>query len=121
MAFAPALTIAPLADSRPWRLFVQALLAAAAALALGCAIYLLEKFLFAPRHRFVENPAEFMMRSLGTAHFLIGWLFLATSPRLRGRSALARLGGWAAVGVLLCLVFAWGGGAKNKFLLVAFY
>lgn len=97
------------------------MLIAFAAVGVGCAIYAVETFVFRSRHRFVENPTEAMMRALGLAHFIVGWLFLFTSPRLHGRMALARLIALTALGAALCLAFALAGGGRNPFVLIAFY
>lgn len=121
MSISSAFATSPLATSLPWRLFVRAIFVAGAALGVGCTIYVIEKYLFAPRHRFVENPAEVMTRTFGTAHFLVGWLFLATSPRLRSASYLAQLTGWLGLGLVLCLCFSQAGGLKNPLALLAFY
>lgn len=109
------------AASVTWRQFQRALLAAAVALGLGVVIYAAEKYLVVPRRRFMENPADVMMRALGLAHFLVGWLYLFSSPRLRSLPALASLSGWTLVGACLCLVFAWLGAHRNPFVLMAFY
>src|SRR5262245_11793228 len=121
MSVAPSIPVLTATDNPAWRLFVRAVVAAGLIIAVGCAIYVVEKYAVAPRRRFVENPVEVMMRAFGIAHFLIGWLFLATSPRLHNRKALTQLAGWIGVGLIPCAIFAVGGGSKNLLLLVAFY
>jgi hypothetical protein len=61
-------------------------------------------------HRLVRSPALVPMTILGIPHFLIGFLFLATSRRVRAPGSVPRLGLLAALSVALCLVYAWGGG-----------
>ena len=107
--------------SASWRQFQTAVALAAAAIALGGVIYLVETFLLGCRHRFVENPSDVMMRGFGLAHFWIGWLFLFTSPSLRNRGSIAKLATFTLLGAAMCL-FSWSqGGMKNPFLLIAFY
>src|SRR5688572_20442181 len=107
--------------SQTWRRFQGALLVSLAAVVFGCVLYVLEKYVLVPPRRFLESPVEVMMRAFGTAHFLVGWLFLFTSPRLRNLSSSAALTGWAAVGVGLSILFAWSGASKNPFVLMLFY
>ncbi|MBI3407706.1 MAG: hypothetical protein HY040_05040 [Planctomycetes bacterium] len=121
MSVAPALPISSLSENIAWRLFVRAVTAAGAIVGVSCTIYLIEKYAVVPRRRFVENPVEIMMRAFGIAHFVIGWLFLATSPRLQDRRAILQLAGWIGCGLVLCSLFAIGGGSKNLLLLIAFY
>lgn len=109
-----------LETSATWRQFQKASLCAVTAVALGCFLYGVERFVLAPPHRFLENPADVVMRSMGLAHFGIGWLFLFTSPRLRCPSSFMRLAWWTLVGVGCCLLFYWAGGAKNPFAMMAF-
>lgn len=108
-------------DSTTWRQFQKALLVALGALLAGCLIYAVEKYVVGIRHRFMENPADVMMRALGVAHFLVGWLFLFTSRRLRNWPATRQLAGWCCLGGLFCLLFAGMGGWKNPLALMAFY
>jgi hypothetical protein len=91
------------------------------AVTVGCSIYGVETFLLRSRHRFMESPAEVMMRAFGLAHFLVGWLFLFTSPRLRSQSALAWLGASTLLGITLCVAFHIVGAGKNPFAVMAFY
>src|SRR4051812_12336771 len=97
-----AIVPTPLSVSPTWRQFQQAIVGMALAIAVGCAIYAVETLLLGCRHRFIESPVDTMTRSVGLAHFLIGWLFLFPSPRLRGPSALLRLATWTLVGTALC-------------------
>jgi len=106
--------------STTWRQFQKALAVALALVLLGCGIYAFEKYVLDCRHRFMENPADVMMRTMGIAHFLVGWLFLFTSPRLRSWPATARLTGWTFLGGLVCMGFAAVGGSKNPFAMMAF-
>jgi hypothetical protein len=103
------------------RQFGRAVVLTGAALGVGCLAYGVETVLLRSPRRFVENPSDVVMRALGLAHFLIGWLFLATSPRLRSPAAVTRLFGWTALGAGLCVGLAWGGGLRNPFLLLLFY
>lgn len=97
------------------------MLLALAAVAVGGIIYLIETYAIGSRHRFVENPSDVMMRAFGLAHFWIGWLFLFTSPRLRSRAALSKLGLLTVVGAAWCLIAWTYGGMSNPLLLMAFY
>jgi hypothetical protein len=103
------------------RQFRRAVLVAFAAIGAGCLIYVVEKYLLAPPRRFVESPSEVMMRAFGLAHFLVGWLFLFTSPRLWKADALSRLGGLALIGIALCSGFFLAGAMKNPLVVMAFY
>src|SRR5262249_46640681 len=95
------------------RNFGRAMAATLAILSCGCLIYAIEKYIFHPRHRFIESPGEGMVRAFGLAHFLIGWLFLLTSPRARHPAAWPRLAVVTAIGIGLCLLFHEAGGTKN--------
>src|SRR5687767_7007464 len=101
--------------SQTWRRFQGALLVTLAVVVLGCVLYVLEKYILVPPRRFLESPVEVMMRAFGTAHFLVGWLFLFTSPRLRNLPSAAALSGWSLLGVGLCFLFAWSGASRNPF------
>jgi hypothetical protein len=94
---------------------------ALAAVILGCVIYGVETFALESRRRFMESPIEIMMRALGLAHFLVGWLFLFTSPRIRSLPNLTRLGGSILLGLALCVGFDLAGAGKNPFAVMAFY
>jgi uncharacterized membrane protein (UPF0136 family) len=87
----------------------------------GCIIYWLEKQAIPYGNRFARNPVELMVRCLGLAHFIVGWLFLFTSRRLRQPAALARLGLGFVAGVGLCVVFAQLGALRNPYLYLFFY
>lgn len=103
---------------RQWR---RAVGLALLAVAVGGVLYALERFVFCPQRRFVENPASIMTRAVGLAHFWIGWLFLLTSPRLRTPRAVGRLLGLAALGVGLCVVCGYLGAAHNPFVFLFLY
>src|SRR5262245_12341888 len=107
--------------SRTWRRFQKALAITGVALLVACLIYALEKYGLHTRRRFIESPAEVTMRAFGVAHFLLGWLFLFSSPRLRSIGAFARLGGWTLVGALCCGLYAVLGGSKAPLVLLGFY
>jgi hypothetical protein len=96
-------------------------LALLAALA-GCLIYLTEKQV-SPHAGggFARNPLELMVRCLGLSHFLVGWLFLFTSPRVRSPRALGRLLLGTLAGAGLCVLFACLGSMRNPFLYLLFY
>lgn len=94
---------------------------AALATAAGCVIYLVEKLGWPDVSRFAQNPVEITVRCLGLAHFIVGWLFLATSPRLRQRQALRRLLLCLLAGTALCITFARLGSLRNPLLYVLFY
>lgn len=110
-----------LSASPTWRQFQTACGCVGLAVLAGCGLYAVETLLLRCEHRFVENPADTMMRAVGLAHFSIGWLFLFTSPRLRHRAALGRLTFWTLFGIAFCWLFAWGGADKNPLCLMAFY
>ena len=112
----PALSISP-----TWRRFQWACVVALCVIGVGCVFYVVETFLLRAERRFAENPAEVMMRALGTTHFTLAWIFTLTSPRLRNRAALARLTFCALFGLGFCALFAWGGGDKNPLGITAFY
>lgn len=119
-------TLARPATSVLWRTttvrqFGRALLAAGLAIVAGCAIYVVEKYVLAAERRFIENPSDVMMRAFALGHFLIGWLFLLTTPRIRRPSNLLRLGLAAAAGVVVCLAFAAHGGTSNPLLVMLFW
>src|SRR5262245_27618896 len=76
---------------RTVRQFGRALGLALLATVIGCLIYFVEKCVSSNTSRFAENPLEVMVRCLGLAHFLVGWLFLFSSPQIRSRQALRRL------------------------------
>jgi hypothetical protein len=109
------------AGSRTVGQFARALGLALLAAAAGCLIYLAEKHAHPSAGRFARNPLDLMVRCLGLAHFLVGWLFLFTSPRLRSPQALGRLLLCTAAGAALCLLFARLGALGNPFLYLFFY
>lgn len=53
--------------------------------------------------RLVPNPAEASMRYLGVSHFLVAFLFLATSKKMRAPRSWLFFVGALAVGAVLCL------------------
>jgi hypothetical protein len=122
MATAPGMTVARqgVGASRTVREFAVALSLALLAAGVGCAIYLGEKGV-SPRGGFARNPVEVMVRCLGLAHFLVGWLFLFTSPRLRTPQALGRLLLGTLAGAALCAMFACLGSLRNPYLYLLFY
>jgi hypothetical protein len=120
MSIAANITALP-ETSTTVRQFRYAVLAAFAAIACACLIYILEKYIFDVPRRFVESPADVMVRAFGTAHFLVGWLFLFTSTRLYTTRALGRLGVGTLLGVAGCVAFALGGALRNPLLVMAFY
>jgi hypothetical protein len=120
MSEAPSLAL-PRENSLTLRQFARALAVTAVILASGCFIYGIEKYVFHPRHRFIESPGEVMVRAFGVAHFLIGWLFLATSQGVRRPGAWPRLALVTAGGVGLCFVFHEAGGTRNPLVLISFY
>jgi hypothetical protein len=103
------------------RQFCRAMGMAAAAIALGSLIYLVEKYGLHLERRFIENPLDVVMRAFALAHFLVGWLFLFTSPRLRDGAAIRRLLLACLGGAGLCALFASCGGTRNPFLVMFFY
>jgi hypothetical protein len=108
-------------QSRTVSQFRLALGLAVMAALVGCAIYWLEKQAIPYGNRFARNPVELMVRCLGLAHFIVGWIFLLTSRRLRQPTALVRLGLGFAAGVTLCLLFAQLGALRNPYLYLFFY
>jgi hypothetical protein len=87
----------------------------------GCVIYVVETPILQLDRRFVENPGDVAMRAFALAHFVVGWLFLLTSPRIRNPRSLGKLFVATALGVLLCLLFASWGGTRNPLLFLFFY
>ncbi len=109
-------------DSSPtWQRFKTACSITLIAALVGCLIYAIETFVLRCRHRFAESPVETITRSVGIAHFLIGWLFLATSPRIYHGLALIRIAAMTLVGLGLCWGFAQAGGDKNPLAMLAFF
>jgi hypothetical protein len=103
------------------RQFAQAVVLALLAVLVGCLVYLVERHILPPERRFAKNPVEIMVRCLGLAHFLVGWLFLATSSRLRSPLALGRLALCLFAGMALCVLFARLGSLRNPLLYLLFY
>src|SRR6185369_158397 len=100
------------------RQFIRAGQWTTALLAFGCAIYGIEKYGLRLDQRFMESPAEVIIRAFGLAHIIIGGLFLFTSSRLRDPRSLLRLAACATLGTLVCLGFGYFGALKNPFLLM---
>jgi hypothetical protein len=111
----------PVGASLTVRRFTLALLVALAFVGAGGLVYAVETLCLGLAVRCVQNPADAMVRVVGLAHFAVGWLFLITSPRVRSRAALARLGAATAVGVALCAFFAAYGGTHHPLLALGFY
>ncbi len=103
------------------RQFLRAVGIALATVSVGCLVYLVERFAIGAKSRCVENPADVMVRVLGMAHFVVGWLYLFTSPRLRNRWAVSRLVVATCIGVVLCTGFFLLGGIRQPLLAMAFY
>jgi hypothetical protein len=108
-------------SSIAWRRFQKAFLLSASLVDVGCLIYVLEKYVVRPQRRFMENPAEMMMRVMGIAHFLLGWLFLLTSRRLHSGAAVGRHAFFGLIGAGLCLAYAEVGGSRQPLVLFGFY
>lgn len=108
-------------DKRTVKQFVYAIACAWAVIAIGCVIYVIEKYLLIPPRRFMESPAAVVMRACGLAHFIIGWLFLFTSPRIRNVKAATRLGWLSLVGVAACIFVGFLGASENPFVVILFY
>jgi hypothetical protein len=106
--------------SRTVRQFAAALGLALLAAGVGCGIYLAERC-GSLHGGFARNPLELMVRCLGLAHFLVGWLFLFTSPRVRSPRALGRLLLCTLAGAAVCVLFARLGSLRNPFLHLLFY
>ncbi|MFO0968515.1 MAG: hypothetical protein U0793_23405 [Gemmataceae bacterium] len=121
MSLAPTCPAASGPVSTTERRLFLALLITAAAVLTGCLIYAVERYAAQPRRRFMESPAEVMMRALGVGHFLVGWIFLFTSPRLRTARAASSLLGWTALAALACVLYGQAGGAKQPLALFGFY
>ena len=56
-----------------------------------------------PALRLVLNPAETSMRYLGFSHFLVAFLFLSTSKKMRTPRSWLEFSAALAVGAVLCL------------------
>lgn len=108
-------------NSTTVRQFLRALSIALTAVSIGCLIYVVETYLFHFKRRLAGNPINVMMRSLGLAHFLVGWLFLFSSRRLRNGRAIGRLIVAMLWGIVFCAAFARWGGDRNPFLVLLFY
>lgn len=118
------------APASPWRStlesgtvrhFGAAVGIALLALAVGAALYLVERCVLSPERQFIENPGSVMMRAGGLTHFWIGWLFLFTSPRIRNRRCVAQLAGLSLLGVGLCVTSSYLGGLDNPFVYLFFF
>jgi hypothetical protein len=103
------------------RQFGRAVAFALLAVGAGCLIYLVETVCLRARPRLVENPTDVMMRAFGLAHFAVGWLFLFTSPRLRGPRAVGGLLAAIGLGVGACWLFTACGASRQPFALMLFY
>jgi hypothetical protein len=101
--------------------FLRAVGVAFTAVGVGCLIYAVEKFGVQAKLRCVENPADVMVRVLGMAHFVVGWLYLVSSPKLRNANAIARLSVATAIGIVVCALFAIFGGTRHPLLAMVFY
>jgi hypothetical protein len=122
MSIAPAVSAWQLVRATTTvRQFHRAVGWALLAVGVGGLIYATEKYLLVLDRRFIENPADVMMRAFALAHFLVGWLFLFTSPRLRDRRAVTRLAAATLLGIGLCAVFAAFGATRNPLLVMFFY
>lgn len=99
----------------------RAMLLTGAAVLVSCLIYVIEKYGLRPRRRFLESPVEVIMRAFAVAHFLVGWLFLASSPRIRSSRSLLRLSAAGLAGAGACWMFNAWGGAREPWVLLAFY
>jgi len=122
MSLAPSYPLHSAAPaSKSWRRFQKAFALTGAAVFVACVVYAVEKYLFRPRHRFIESPAEVMMRAFAFAHFLVGWFFLFTSSRLRQPSAAVRLIAATLCGLGACWLFGALGGDRAPLVLVGFY
>jgi hypothetical protein len=103
------------------RQFGKALAVALAAVAAGCGLYAVEKYLLRSEERFIQNPADVMMRAFAIAHFLIGMLYLFTSSRIRNGQAMVRLAIATIAGIGICSLFAHFGSTRNPILVMFFY
>lgn len=56
--------------------------------------------------RLVTNPAEAAMRYLGVSHFLVAFLFLMTSKKMRAPRSWLAFAAAIAIGTILCLAYA---------------
>ncbi len=52
--------------------------------------------------RFVSDPSETTMRYLGISHFLVAFLFMSTSKKMRGLRPWAIFAGLLAAGIVIC-------------------
>jgi hypothetical protein len=63
-----------------------------------------------------RSPVSVPAISIGVPHVLIGFLFLATSRRMKRPRAMLGLGGYVVLGLMLCGLYTWLGGtfAENR-------
>jgi hypothetical protein len=101
-AQAPRSSRALTLTERNWLLAAAILLGS---LVLFAAIYAVELDLgrWNARLRLVPNPAEAAMRYLGVSHFLVAFLFLTTSKKMRAPGSWITFVAALAIGTALCL------------------
>lgn len=71
--------------------------------------------------RLVWNPSETSMRLLALSHFLVAFVFMATSRRMKTTKSWLQLGALGALGALLCVGLSRLGGLSAPVGAVLFY
>ncbi|RMF86218.1 MAG: hypothetical protein D6744_00070, partial [Planctomycetota bacterium] len=108
-----AVAAVPLGETRTMQQYAQTLVWTFAAIGVCVLGYVIEKYVVRDmlhwisdtRYRMFKNPAELPMRLFGLPHFVVGFLFMVSSRRMRTARAWAWFFGLAALGTLFCWLF----------------
>ncbi|MGE3181302.1 MAG: hypothetical protein AB7N71_06705 [Phycisphaerae bacterium] len=100
-------------ESQTLRQYGQTLLWTAIAIGVCALCYAIEKYVFLRQlewitdvhYRMFKNPAELPMRLFGLPHFIVGTMFLLSSPRVSNAVGVMKLLGLAVLGIGLCVLF----------------
>lgn len=105
--------LVPLGQTATVRQYTQTLAWTFIAIGACLLAYVLEKYVARDllhlysetRYRMFKNPAELPMRLFGLPHFIVGFLFMMTSKRMRTPSGWVWFIGLAALGTVFCWLF----------------
>lgn len=122
----------PLAETPTFQQYCQTLIWTFIAIGACALAYAVEKYVARDllgwisdtHHRMFKNPAELPMRLFGLPHFIVGFLFMVTSKRMRTARSWVWFFGLAALGVLFCWLFrqfGYQGDQINALALLIFY
>lgn len=103
----------PQRQSRTLEQYGQTLAWTAIAIGVCALCYAIEKYIFRDalgvitdvHYRMFKNPAELPMRLFGLPHFIVGTMFLISSPRVSSFRGVLWLLGLAVIGAGLCVLF----------------